>query len=106
MSETTTRHFQSDLEQLKTRLLEMGGLAEDRVRTAVDALVRRDSEAGARVIDGERPIKQLHIEIDKRRFTLPGLHQPKGLGLLGLLSGGKKKTHPGNGGGLLGKKPP
>ena len=26
------RHFQEELEQLKTRLLEMGGLAEDRVR--------------------------------------------------------------------------
>ena len=35
-------HFQEELDQLKARLLEMGGLAEDRVRSAVTALVSRD----------------------------------------------------------------
>ena len=29
-SEQRVRHFQEELEQLKARLLEMGGLAEDR----------------------------------------------------------------------------
>jgi len=33
------RHFQEELEQLKTRLLEMGGLAEEQVRLAVKALM-------------------------------------------------------------------
>jgi phosphate uptake regulator len=33
------RHFQSELEQLKARLLEMGGLAEEQVRLAVRGLV-------------------------------------------------------------------
>src|SRR4051794_10217983 len=91
MSETT-RHFQSDLEQLKTRLLEMGGLAEDRVRTAVDALVRRDSEAVARVIDGDRPINQLHIEIDNRCFTLLALHQPIAVDLRAIVAAVKINT--------------
>src|SRR5436190_6968201 len=92
MSETTTRHFQSDLEQLKTRLLEMGGLAEDRVRTAVDALVRRDSEAVGRVIEGDRPINQLHIEIDNRCFTLLALHQPMAVDLRAIVSAVKINT--------------
>ena len=30
--ERVVRHFQEELEQLKTRLLEMGGLAEEHVR--------------------------------------------------------------------------
>src|SRR3954467_15116590 len=92
MSETTTRHFQSDLEQLKTRLLEMGGLAEDRVRTAGDALVRRDSEAGGRLIAGDRPINQLHIEIDNRCFTLLALHQPMAVDLRAIVSAVKINT--------------
>src|SRR5947207_592703 len=92
MSETTTRHFQADLEQLKTRLLEMGGLAEDRVRTAVDGLVRRDTDAIARVIDGDRPINQLHIEIDNRCFTLLALHQPMAVDLRSIVSAVKINT--------------
>jgi len=92
MPETTTRHFQADLEQLKTRLLEMGGLAEDRVRTAVDGLVRRDPEAVARVIDGDRPINQLHIEIDNRCFTLLALHQPMAVDLRAIVSAVKINT--------------
>src|SRR5690349_14647187 len=92
MSETTTRHFQSDLEQLKARLLEMGGLAEDRVRTAVDGLVRRDPNVVARVIDGDRPINQLHIEIDNRCFTLLALHQPMAVDLRSIVSAVKINT--------------
>ena len=38
---STVPHFQEELDQLKARLLEMGGLAEDRVRSAVRALVDR-----------------------------------------------------------------
>ena len=33
--ERVVRHFQEELEALKARLLEMGGLAEERVRRAV-----------------------------------------------------------------------
>ena len=39
--ERHARHFQEELEQLKARLLEMGGLAEDRLRLAVRGLVER-----------------------------------------------------------------
>ena len=92
MPETTVRHFQADLEQLKTRLLEMGGLAEDRVRAAVDGLVRRDADAVARVIHGDRPINQLHIEIDNRCFTLLALHQPMAVDLRAIVSAVKINT--------------
>ena len=70
----------------------MGGLAEDRVRTAVDGLVRRDPDAVARVIDGDRPINQLHIEIDNRCFTLLALHQPMAVDLRAIVSAVKINT--------------
>ncbi len=92
MADIVVRHFQEELEQLKTRLLEMGGLAEDRVRAAVDGLVRRDSGAVTRVLTGDRPINQLHIEIDSRCFKLLALHQPMAVDLRAIVSAVKINT--------------
>jgi phosphate transport system protein len=92
MAENVVRHFQEELEQLKTRLLEMGGLAEDRVRAAVDGLVRRDPDVVSRVLDGDGPINQLHIEIDKRCFKLLALHQPMAVDLRAIVSAVKINT--------------
>jgi phosphate transport system protein len=92
VSDTIVRHFQEELEQLKTRLLEMGGLAEDRVRAAVDGLVRHDAEIIARVLEGDRPINQLHIEVDNRCFKLLALHQPMAVDLRGIVSAVKINT--------------
>ena len=43
--ERATPHFHEELDALKARLLEMGGLAEERVRLSVQALVERDADA-------------------------------------------------------------
>ena len=75
-SEQRVRHFQEELEQLKARLLEMGGLAEEQVRLAVKGLVDRDRDLVARVLTGDGPLNALHIEVDKRCFTLLALYQP------------------------------
>ena len=56
--ERPVRHFQEELEALQTRLLEMGGLAEERVRTAVDSLVSRDVTQIERVLRGDVAIHQ------------------------------------------------
>src|SRR5262249_58293211 len=74
--ERVVRHFQEELEQLKTRLLEMGGLAEEHVRLAIKGLVDRDHDLIERVLVEDEPINRLHIEIDNRCFTLLALYQP------------------------------
>ena len=74
-------HFQEELELLKTRLLEMGGLAEDRVRSAVRALVERDYATVERVLVSDEAINKLHIVIDDRCFKLLALHQPMAVDL-------------------------
>ena len=80
--ERTARHFQTELEQLKARLLEMGGLAEEQVRRAIRGLVDRDRDAIERVIAGDGAINALHIEIDDRCFTLLALYQPMAVDLV------------------------
>jgi phosphate transport system protein len=92
MAERLVPHFQEELQQLKTRLLEMGGLAEDRVRSAVQALVERDAAHVDRVLAGDGPINQLHIEIDSRCFKLLALHQPMAVDLRAIVSAVKINT--------------
>jgi phosphate transport system protein len=70
------RHFEEELRVLQERLLAMGGLAEERLRLAIGALVGRDAAAIGRVIEGDRPVNDLHLELDDRAFRLLALHQP------------------------------
>jgi phosphate transport system protein len=86
------RHFEDELEQLKARLLEMGGLAEDRVRTAVRAVVERDPALVDKVLQGDAAVNQLHIEIDDRCFKLLALHQPMAVDLRSIVSAVKINT--------------
>ena len=74
--EKVFRHFQSDLDALKERILAMGGLAEECVRESVRGLMERDAAALDGVISGDQPINDLHIELDDRCFKLLALHQP------------------------------
>jgi phosphate transport system protein len=92
VTDKPVRHFQEELEQLKTRLLEMGGLAEDRVGAVLRGLVERDAYQVDRVLAGDGPINQLHIEIDLRCFKLLALHQPMAVDLRAIVSAVKINT--------------
>ena len=90
---TSFRHFQDELEQLKARLLEMGGLAEDRVRSAVRGAGRaRSRRSSKRCSVSDAAINQLHIEIDDRCFKLLALHQPMAVDLRAIVSAVKINT--------------
>jgi phosphate transport system protein len=56
-----TRHFGEELDSLKRRMLEMGALAEDKVRLAMQALVQRDQKLIAEIAAGDAAINQLHL---------------------------------------------
>lgn len=86
------RHFQEELEGLQARLLEMGGFAEERVRTAVQGLVARDVAAIEKALRGDEPINQFHIEVDNRCFRLLALHQPMAVDLRTIVAAVKINT--------------
>ena len=71
--ERVFRHFEEELDQLKERLLAMGGLAEERVRESVRGLMDRDHAALDAVLSGDEPINDLHMEVDDRCFKLLSL---------------------------------
>jgi len=86
------RHFQEELELLKQRLLEMGGLAEEEVRVAIKGLVERDQALIARAITGDQPVNAMHIEVDSRCFTLLALYQPMAADLRAIVAAVKINT--------------
>jgi phosphate transport system protein len=85
-------HFREELEALQGRLLEMGGLAEERVRAAVQGLAARDVRITDTVLRGDEPINALHIEVDERCFRLLALHQPMATDLRAIVAAVKINT--------------
>jgi phosphate transport system protein len=61
----TSKHFDAELEAIRTRVLEMGGIAEYQVRYAVEALRSGDTALVSRVIHDEVRVNQLEREIDE-----------------------------------------
>jgi phosphate transport system protein len=90
--ETHVRHFQDELDELKRRLLEMGGLAEDRLQLAVKGIVDRDLAVIDWVLGGDADINRLHVEIDDRCVKLLALHQPMAVDLRSIVAAVKINT--------------
>lgn len=70
------RHFDEELAELKTKLVQMASLAEDQIDKALAALVKRDSALACRVIEQDHKVNALDVEIDEDCIRLLALHQP------------------------------
>jgi phosphate transport system protein len=80
------RHFADLLDELKALVLTMGGLAEERVREALRALVERDPVVLGAIIRDDSRIDRLQMEIDDKCFTLLALYQPVAVDLRTVVS--------------------
>ena len=72
----THRHFQDDLDRLKSSLVGMAGLAERAVHDAVDALLQRDEVKAQAVVAGDETLDGLEVEIENMAVNLLALQQP------------------------------
>ena len=70
------RHFHEELELLKSRLVAMSGIAEEQVRTAVEALLERNEEKAREVIAKDEMVDELELAIDDLAINLLALQQP------------------------------
>lgn len=70
------RHFDEELSRLKATLLRMGGLAEDQLDKALQALTTRDSALAEQVIERDLRVNTLDVEIDEECIRLLALNQP------------------------------
>jgi len=70
------RHFDRELEHLKTRLLHMGAAVEDLVARSIQALMDRDVKLAQESIRIEDEIDQQEIQIEEECLKLLALYQP------------------------------
>lgn len=78
--------FQQGLDDLRTRLLRMGGLAEQAVDRACQAYVDRDLSRCHMVLEGESQINAIERGIDELAFDLLALQQPMAVDLRFILA--------------------
>jgi phosphate transport system protein len=83
------RHFQQELESLKTNLIKMGSIVEESVKFAVQAVVERNTPLAQRIVDGDERVNTLEIEIDNDIIDLLALQQPVAVDLRLILSAQK-----------------
>lgn len=76
MSFETHRHFHDELSAVKVRLLTMSGEAEAALGLAVEALLERDAEKARRVIENDRTIDNMEMEVEEQCINLLALQQP------------------------------
>jgi len=71
-----SRQFNEDLEEIKTSMLEMGGLVVSQVADSVIALEEADSAVAERVINTEQTIDAMEVDIDETCTLLIARRQP------------------------------
>ncbi len=72
----TLKAFDDDLNQLRAGIAEMGGLAEAAIAAAMRALVERDGEAARAVVQADRRIDALEVQIERQAVQLIALRAP------------------------------
>ena len=72
----TSRQFDGELESVRARVLQMGGLVERQVRQAVEALIAGDMALMDRVIDDDKLVDSLEAEIEQSCSQIIARRQP------------------------------
>lgn len=72
----TVKAFDDDLGQLRALVSEMGGRAEAAISGAMQALVRRDLDAAAKIVEEDRKIDEIEAEIERQVVRLIALRAP------------------------------
>ena len=64
MTEHISKQFDQDLEAIRSRMMQMGGLVESHIRAAIAGYLAGDTEAAGRVIAGDAKVNELELAID------------------------------------------
>ena len=70
------RRYDGELRALHRKVLEMGGLVEQQIATAVRTLVERDEEEARAPLERDRTVNRMDVEIADLCLRLLALHQP------------------------------
>ena len=75
------KSYDQQIAFLTRKILEMGGLVEQQIAGAIEALVNRDAELAARVVEQDDQIDRMEEEIDQYAIRLLATRQPMAIDL-------------------------
>lgn len=70
------RHFQKELESLKTSLVKMGSVVEENFNICIQSVINKSTDLAEQVIEADKRVDALEIEIDNAIIDLLALQQP------------------------------
>jgi len=76
MNQHTIKRFEDELNELKEKILAMGGLVEKATKRSMNSLIKHDTVRAHKVIEREGDINALELEIDEMTRTILALRQP------------------------------
>ena len=76
MTDHTTKVYDEELAQLKTMLAQMGGLVEQQLDDAIDALSRRDTALADLVIQNDEKVDALEHQVEEKAIVTIAKRQP------------------------------
>ncbi len=76
LSEHTYKQFDAELESVRANVLKMGGLVEEQIVNAVDALVKGDLDLADRVDANDHNVNALEVAIDEECTNIIARRQP------------------------------
>lgn len=88
----TDRQYEEELQQLRAKILEMGGLVEKQIVDAIDSLINRDSAEAQGVIERDHTVNYLDVAVDEACTRLLALHQPAARDLRLIMTSSKITT--------------
>jgi len=81
MNEHTSKQFDSELEQMRTRALQMGGLVEQQINRAVNGLETGDLAEIDEVIATDKMVNRFELELDQLCSHIIARRQPTAVDL-------------------------
>lgn len=75
-SQHISQQFENELQDIRSRVLAMGGLVEQQVTNAMEALVTGNSELAREVITFDEQVNEMEVNIDEECIQIIALRQP------------------------------
>ncbi len=75
-SQHISRRFNAELEEIKSSMMEMGGIVEQQLQSAIVALTEADSGIGKEVISEDDEVDALELKIDEECNLILARRQP------------------------------
>jgi phosphate transport system protein len=75
------RHLERELDKLRKKILTLTAMVEERINKAISSLTRHDRKLAREVIETDREIDKLEVEVEEDCLKILALYQPAAIDL-------------------------